>query len=147
MSTPDVLHFYSYATGVSFELPVGFTEDSEGGSSATYVDEDDYADAARVQVQVVGQLEARDPRAVATSLADAFTTQGNETVRRRDLVVDDAPATVVVSRRPDGWWLHQSVIAGDGKLLAIVGMAPPDAEDPLLAQLDTAVESVRLVTL
>src|SRR5690242_8048850 len=100
---PEVLHFYSYATGVSIELPMGFTVDDEGASSVTYVDEDGTA-PVRVQVQVVGALESRDPRSVVTALADSFAEQGNDTVRRGELVVDECPAATVVSRRAeDGW--------------------------------------------
>lgn len=143
---PEVLHFYSYATGVSIELPAGFTVDAEGASSATYVDTD-RAEPARVQVQVVGALESREPRAVVTSLVDAFAAEADEVVRRRDLVVDEAPATTVVTRRSDGWWLHQTAVAGDGKLITVVGMLAPEDGDELVPQLDTAVASIRLITL
>jgi hypothetical protein len=140
-----VVAFYSYATSVSLELPVGFAPDDEDAESATYVDED--RQSARVQVRVVGALDpGQDPRAAAAALADAFTRVGNEVVGKRELVVDQLPALTVLTRRPDGWLLHQTVLAGDGRLITVVGMVPPGEAD-LPGLLDTAVESIRVIVL
>ena len=142
---PAVVAFYSYATGVSLELPVGFAPDDEDAESATYVDED--RQSARVQVRVVGAIDpGRDPREAAAALADAFTRVGNEVLGKRELVVDQLPAFTVLTRRPDGWVLHQTVLAGDGRLVTVVGMVPP-GEDELPGQLDTAIESIRMIVL
>lgn len=141
---PGVVAFYSYATGVSFELPVGFEVDGEDEASATYVDED--RESARVQVRVVGAVESVDPAEAATSLGDAFTQVGNALIRRRELTVDGVPAVTVLTRRPDDWLLHQTVVAADGRLITVVGMIPP-AQADLADEFDTAVESIRVIVL
>jgi hypothetical protein len=141
---PGVVAFYSYATGVSLELPVGFEFDAEDSSSVTYLDAD--RDDARVQVRVVGAIDSPDPKAAAAALADAFTKVGNEVLARRDTVADQLPAFTVLTRRPDRWLLHQTVLAADGRLLTIVGMVPPGQPD-LPGELDTAIDSIRVIVL
>jgi hypothetical protein len=141
---PDVVAFYSYATGVSLELPIGFEVDDEDEWSATYVDAD--RGEARVQVRVVGALDSDAPASAAKSLADAFARVGNHVVGRRELTVDQTPAFTVVTRRDDDWVLHQTALAADGRLITIVGLLPPDEAD-LPGELDTAIESVRVIVL
>jgi hypothetical protein len=146
---PDVLHFFSYATGVSIELPVGFTTDAEDDVSATYVDEDDDGGApARVQVRVVGDLDPQDPGAAVRALADGFARAGNEVLAEQDTVVDgELPARTVLARRADDWLLHQTVLAGDGRLLTVVGMIPPERAADLPAALDAGIRSIRVIRL
>jgi hypothetical protein len=144
---PDVLAFYSYATSVSIELPVGFRAEGEDGESATYAmtDDDDETVVARVQVRRVGRLDG-DATAAVHSLADGFAGSG-EVLDRRELTIDGLPAASVVVRRDDGWVLHQGAIGGDGLLLSVVGMASPEVADELVPKLDTALASVRVVQL
>jgi hypothetical protein len=138
---PGVVHFYSYATGISIELPVGFESDGADGTSARYRDGD-----ALVQVRVVGEVPAgSDGQAAVRELADGFAARGG-VLTRRDRSVDDCPAATVVTRSA-GRAEHQTVLAADGRLLTVVGVAPEPDVDALLAAYDTAVDSVRVIPL
>jgi hypothetical protein len=138
---PGVVHFYSYATGISIELPVGFEADGADGTSARYRDGD-----ALVQVRVVGAVQAGDDDVAAMqALADGFAARG-ELLTRRDRIVDDCPAATVVTRSA-GQAEHQTVVAADGRLLTVVGVASGPDVDALLAAYDAAVDSVRVIPL
>lgn len=144
----ELTHFYSYATGVSLELPVGFEKVEETDSAASYADLGDAEtlapDAAALQVRVVGAVPADDPggaQAVAR-LADQFAASG-VLLGRADRLVDECPvATVEVER--DGTYLHLSAAAADGRLLSVAGRSSSPAG---FAIWDTAIESMRFITL
>lgn len=142
LADPGVVHFYSYATGISIELPVGFESGGEDATSARYRD-----GAAVVQVRVVGDVEpsgatdaddTADADAVA-ALADGFTARG-ELISRRERVVDGCPASTVVTRSAAGL-AQQTALAGDGRLIAVVGVGvePPAYE--------AAIGSIRVIRL
>jgi hypothetical protein len=156
-SVPDVIHFYSYETGVSFELPVGFEEDSERPGLAAYVDDQDDAPGAspRVLVQVVGQFEAGPngtAEQAAAALAKGFAAQGGEVIASRTEVIDEAPTATMVIRRDDpklgGQTIfHQTAAVSHGKLFSISGIAPSDRQADYVPAFDAAIRSIRFVAL
>lgn len=156
-ATPDVIHFYSYETGVSFELPVGFEEESEQPGAVTYVDEpeDDPAGTARVLVQVIGPIEATGPGAAenaAAGLAKGFAAQGGEVIATRTEVIDEVPTATTVSRRDDAklgqrMLFHQTAAVSAGQLLSISAVAPDAQESFYLPAFDDAIRSMRFVAL
>ncbi len=137
---PGVVHFSSWATGVSFELPVGFEAAGSDATSARYQD-----GGRVVQVEVVGAVDAGAAAAAVHALADGFAATG-ELLDRGERTVDDSPATTVVTL-VDGRLRHQTAVAADGRLLSIVGTGPGDDADALRPLFDTAVESVRIIAL
>ena len=151
---PDLVHFYSYATGVSLELPVGFEFAGEDGTSATYADLPDDGVVTdltpRVQIRVAGRTEQErggrlafaDRQQAVRALADGFAAVSGEVVERRDRTVDGEPACTVVLHRADGGYLHTTAIA-DGDRLVTVGAAGSRAD--LLPAYDAAVDSIRLI--
>jgi hypothetical protein len=149
LAGPDVVHFYSYVTGVSFELPVGFRADGEDDASANYVD--DESPPARVQVRVVGELEEGSDPAIADTmaarLADGFSNAAGESVSRAERLVDGVPAHTVVMRMESGSLMHETVFAVDGRVLVVVAMTPAERASELLPAFDTVVDSIRLVAL
>jgi hypothetical protein len=143
------VHFYSYATGVSFELPVGFEHDGADGSSAAYADRPDALSPGsvvpRVRVLLVGQIESGGPAAVA-GLADGFAHSEGAVLERRERLVDGWPAeTVVLRRQADSAVLQQSVVAADTRLLSIIAVAPADRAAQLLPAYEAALDSIRLI--
>lgn len=143
LDDPGVVHFYSYATGVSLELPLGFRSDEEDASSATYTDRDG---TARVQIRIVARYDSGDQSGPVGELADAFATQGT-LVNRRQRTVDDVPARTVLIRRDDGALAHQTVLAADGRLLTVIGLTTAERAEELTPEFDSAVDSIRLITL
>jgi hypothetical protein len=136
LADPGVVHFYSYSTGVSIELPTGFESDGGDATSARYRD-----GAAVVQVRVVGEADSPGAAAAAlAALADGFAGRA-ELVSRRDRVVDDCPAVTVVTRSAAGVE-QQTVLAADERLITVVGtgLEPPDGYD-------AAIESIRVIPL
>jgi hypothetical protein len=147
MTDPGLIHFYSYVTGVSLELPVGFEFAGEDDASATYVDRVDDGpitpDTPVVRIQVVGEIEHDAGPDAMRELADGFAAADRETISRQEREIDGSPAVTVVSRDA-GRVLHQTVVADDNRLLSIIAAAPGD---DLLAMFDAAVESIRFIAL
>lgn len=149
MTAPPVVHHYSYATGVSLELPPVFERVGETASSATYADLPDDGDAgdrtAQLLVQVVGTLDdAADAAAAVSGLADGFAGVDGTVLRREERTVDDEPTVTVVVRRADGQLLHLTAAVDGRRLVSIVATAPDEA---LLRAYDAAVESIRFIAL
>lgn len=146
MST--LTHFYSYATGVSLELPVGFQCVEEGESVASYAaldDTDDVGpDTPALQVRVVAAVPDDDPEGTAAlaRLADQLAASGS-LLGRVDRIVDECPVITVEVER-DGTYLHLSAAAADGRLISIAGRST--ARDDF-AIWDAAIESMRFITL
>jgi hypothetical protein len=147
MTEPGLVHFFSYVTGVSLELPVGFEFDGEDDVSASYADrvDDEPVTSATpvVRVRVVGQIEGDAGPAAVRGLADGFGGADRETVGRRDRAVDGSRAVTVVSR-DSGRVLHQTAIAADDRLLSVIASAPTDE---LLPVYDAAIDSIRIIAL
>ena len=153
----DVIHFYSYETGVSIELPVGFEEQSEQHHSVAYVDDpdDDSTPAARVLVQVVAELDADDAAAAQSAvdgLAHGFAAQGGEVLATRTETIDEVPTTTTLTRRTDPklggeWIFHQTAAAAEGRLISISALAPSADQARRLPEFDAAIRSIRFVQL
>jgi hypothetical protein len=145
MST--LTHFYSYATGVSLELPADFerVEETESGVSYAALGEADAVgpDTPAFQIRSVGAVPGDDPDGAATvaRLADQLAASGS-VLDRRDRIVDECPVTTVEVER-DGTFLHLSAAAADGRLLSFAGRGTRAD----LATWDAAVESMRFITL
>jgi hypothetical protein len=142
---PGVVHFYSYATGVSLELPVGFEFVGEDEVSAEYADRADdgpvTSDTPTVRIRVVGDIDDDGGPAAALELAEGFAASGS--IARHDRVIDGFPAFTVVSR--DGArFLHQTAVAADGRLLSVIAVG---SDDGLLPAYDAAVDSIRFIRL
>jgi hypothetical protein len=147
MTDPGLIHFYSYVTGVSLELPVGFEFAGEDDASATYVDRVDDGpitpDTPVVRIRVVGEIERDAGPDAVRELADGFAAVDRETISQQEREIDGSPAVTVVSRDA-GRVLHQTVVADDNRLLSIIAAAPGD---DLLTMFDAAVESIRFIAL
>jgi hypothetical protein len=147
VSAPSLIHFYSYVTGVSLELPVGFEFAGEDDTSATYADLDEIGAAtAQVRVQVVGALDGPDAgRSAVDALADGFASLDGEVLSRTARTVDERPTSTVVLRQAgDGGLLHLTAAASEHRLLSLVAIAP---SEQLLTAYDAAVESIRFIEL
>jgi hypothetical protein len=142
---PGLVHFYSYVTGVSIELPVGFEFVGEDESSATYADRSEGGASSLVRVRVLGTVDAGAEPAAVRALADGFAALDGDVLDRREREVDGSLVATVVLRRPDGTLLHQSAAADSGRLVAIVATAP--AGSFTADAYDGAIESIRFIAL
>jgi hypothetical protein len=146
MTESGLVHFFSYVTGVSLELPVGFEFVGEDDASASYADRaDDGPVTARtpiVRIRVVGEFEG-DAASAVRGLADGFDAADRDTVWRRDREIDGCPAVTVLSR-DNGRVLHQSAVIADGRLLSIIAAAP---NDDLVPVFDATLDSIRFIAL
>lgn len=86
MDIPDRIHFFSHATGVSLELPVGFTEGDETATGVVYADHDDdtATDRALVIVTVAGPGVPGAERKAMEAMAGAADTVVGTDVREID---------------------------------------------------------------
>lgn len=103
MRVPERIHFFSHATGVSLELPVGFTG-GESADGAVYVHRDDEVPDAVVIVTVVGSAPpgAGADRDAAAVLVDAMATTAGDVLERGQRDIDDERVSVAVLRFPRG---------------------------------------------
>jgi hypothetical protein len=147
VTDPGVVHFFSYVTGVSFELPVGFEFVGEDDVSASYADRADDGpitdETPVVRIRVVGEIEGDGGLDAVGGLAEGFDSAQRETITRREHEIDESPAITVVSR-DGGRVLQQTAVAADGRLLSIIGAAP---SDDLLPVFDAALDSIRFIAL
>ncbi len=151
MESSQLVHFYSYVTGVSLELPVGFEFDGEDESTVSYAELGDpgpAADAPRVWVSVLARFEAEvhpdDALVRLGELADGFAAVG-ELVDRQSVIVDESPGVTVVVRR-DGAVVQQSAFVADSKIITVLAVAPAGRSD-LVAAYAAAVASIRFIAL
>jgi len=146
-----VIHFFSWATGVSLELPDGYERAGSDGPTVTYgvVDEDTgRVDGASLTVQV---LDHSDEPVDESTRTDAVGRLGDEAagtggVRVRDRssrVVDGAPVEAV-SLEAEGLYVVAAAAATEHRLLSIIGRST-DMSD--LAVFDAALESMRFIEL
>lgn len=141
-------HFYSYATGVSLELPVGFERIGETETGASYAALGD-ADTVgpqtpALQIQVATAVPDDDPDGSVTlaRVADQLASAGS-VLDRVDRIIDECPVTTVEIER-DGAYLHLSAAAVDGRVLSFAGRGASRAS---FETWDAAVESMRFITL
>lgn len=113
MDLPERIHFFSHVTGVSFELPIGFTEATTTESSAAYADrnDDDDDDDAMVFVNVVGAAEP----GIQVVAVDAMSRASTEVVSREDRTIDEESVSVAHLRFDQGM---PDVPAGESGLVA-----------------------------
>jgi hypothetical protein len=141
-------HFYSYATGVSLELPAGFERVEESDVAVGYADlrDTDVAgpETPALQIQVVAAVPDDDPDGSATvaRVADQLATAGR-VLDRVERTVDECPVVTVEVER-EGSYLHLSAAAVDGRVLSIAGRGTSPAS---FTTWDAAVESMRFITL
>lgn len=92
MLAPELLHFFSYSTGVSLELPLGFTVLSDDGASQSMVcvgDEPDdaapeilaFVDVRTLATEGIGYDEAAGQRA-ATAVVDGVAAHAGTELAR-----------------------------------------------------------------
>ena len=147
----ELVHFYSYATGVSLELPVGFEAVGRDAASASYAvlgdDDVTVVPGTQLQVRVVATLGSAsdDERAAQVdALAGALAEHGGDLVDRGVRVVDDERVVTVTTRTDDGMLALASATSTAQRLLSIVALA---RDEETLAAFDSALDSVRFVEL
>lgn len=142
----ELVHFYSYATGVSLELPVGFESVGRDDASASYAvlgdDDVTVVPGTQLLVQVVGTPDAV-PAAQVDALAAALAADG-EVLTRGEREVDDERVVTATLRRPDGMLVLAGAVATDERLLAITGLA---RDEETLAVHEAALASIRFIEL
>lgn len=146
----ELVHFYSYATGVSLELPVGFEAVGRDASSASYaiLGDDDVTvlPGTQLQVRVVATFDRTTDgeRAAQVDVLAAALAEHGELLDRGVRVVDDERVVTVTTRTDDGMLALASATSTEQRLLSIVALA---RDEETLAVFDGALDSVRFVEL
>jgi len=158
MSTPDYpdrIHFFSYGTKISLELPVGWEEREQQGNNAIYVLEadDDDVDLAFDPILVVAtvRLPTSDDDAhlrLAAALLDAHRTA--RVLAHNDIAIDAMPAIedITLGRDPDVTAeavRYQAVAQLDNVGFTFTGVAPADMADEFIDIFRSAVASARMI--
>jgi len=157
---PDRVHFFSYATGVSIELPVGFTVGAEQGGGVTYVRHDDEAVVAAVLVTVVPGA----PPGGAALLVDGMAAVGqveHRAVREIDHEQVDLaelhfpnglPSGGVAAAEPEAvellgsdLWVTFAAVTFGGRVVTVTAAAPYSQAEQYRATFAEALESCRFI--
>jgi hypothetical protein len=154
-SFPDYIHWFSWHSRISLELPVGFEEKSEDPEthSVSYADDLDEDDPA-------GALVLAGITPVAADLPDAYRELAGQSAlirpdavrNRRTLVVDGVPAEQnVLEYHDDDLGMavlrHETFAQIDNLIFSISAIAPLDKADEYQDDFDHAVSSARFVLL
>ena len=149
----ELIHFYNPDTKTSIELPVGWEEQSAADGTAVYVnlDEDDSDEKSpRLIVSIRALPSAVDVRAEVLDGVISHVN-GAEVLDRREVLVDDAPASRAVLRYTDaelGSVVRvQGVVQLDDVLWTFVGIALGDTASEERSMFENAFDSVRLILL
>jgi hypothetical protein len=158
METPERIHFFSWETRVSIELPVGFEEQFEDPdtNSAVYADDLDEADeddqpGARVMTRMSALPEGTEEAHL--SMAEASARVGARSVEKREeLAVDGFPAIrQTLTYRDDDLEIdvfrHETFIQVANVLFSITCLAPAVKREDYQAAFDYASETARCILL
>lgn len=154
MESPPRIHFFSWETRVSIELPVGFEEQVEDPEthSAIYGDDlDDDEPGARVMTKMT---------AVPPGTADAFRMIAGESAgiasravaSREEIVIDGVPAIRQVLRYRDGELgidvlRHETFAQLADVVFSITCLAPADRSTEYRPAFDHASDTARFILL
>lgn len=154
MEENGYIHFFSCATRVSIELPIGFEEQLEDPetNSAIYADDlDDGEMGARIMTKMVAvPAEATD---AFRSLAAASARAGSRTVAHHDeRVVDGAPAVRQILRYYDedgelDLFRHETFAQTGNVVFSIVCLALDERKEEYLPSFDHAADTARFILL
>lgn len=155
MDLPSHIHFFSWATKVSLELPVGFEEavEDESTNSAVYADDLDEDDplGGRVMTKATAVPQGADD--AYQRLADESAGMEGRTVSSRtETEIDHLPAVQQVLR------YHQDDVETDvvrhetwaqvgDVVFSITGLAPEDRAGEYLAGFEHASGTARFILL
>jgi hypothetical protein len=148
----ELVHFYSYATGVSLELPVGFEGAGSDDDSASYavLGDDDVTPVPGTQllVQVVATFadDATDADRAAgvDQLATALADLPGTPIERVEVEVDDERVVVQTIGTDDGSTVLSAAAATPHRLVSVTALA---RDDEMLAVHRAAIDSIRWIEL
>lgn len=158
MEVPERIHFFSWVTRISIELPVGFEEQVEDAdtNSAIYADDPDEPDdsdepGARVMTRMTAvPVESTEAyRALAEASAQ---TEARVVDSREELLVDGAPAIrQTLSYRDDDLELdvfrHETFAQVANVVFSITCLAPASRSADYRAAFDYAGDTARWILL
>jgi hypothetical protein len=157
MDYPELVHFFSWETRISIELPVGFEEYMEDGetNSAIYADDLDDEDAELPGGRVMTKLTAVavDSAGAYRELAAASARIGDRSVEsREECTIDGAPALrQTLAYRDEDAELdvirHETFAQVGNVIFSITGIAPAARRDEYLPALDRASRTARFILL
>ena len=149
------IHFFSWETRVSIELPVGFEEQGEDRDTNSAIYADDLGEGGEPGARVMTKMTAAPPgtadayRAMATASAQISprTVEHHE-----ECTVDGAPAIRQVLRYHDDEAevdvvRHETHAQLADVVFSVICLAPSDASADYLAAFDHASRSTRIVLL
>jgi hypothetical protein len=159
---PDRVHFFSYATGVSIELPVGFTVGTEQAGAVTYVRHEDESVVAVVMIAV---LPGAPPDGAAL-LVDGMAAVG-QSQDRAVREIDDERVEVAELRFPNGLpsggvaaaepeavellgsdlWVTFAAVTFGGRVVTVTAAAPYALAEQYRPAFAAALESCRFIAL
>ena len=158
METTKYIHFFSWATRVSIELPVGFEEqiEDQDTNSAIYADdleEPDQRDepGARVMTKMTAVPKESTEAYLAMAKASA-AVESRDVVNREEIMVNGAPAIrQTLSYRDDDLkvdvFRHETFAQLANVVFSITCLAPADRLADYRAAFDHAADTARFILL
>lgn len=152
---PSHIHFFSWATLISLELPVGFEElgEDEDTNSAMYADDldDDDPLGGRVMAKA-SAVPVGDDDAFRKLAAESAGLPGRSVSAKDELEIDGLPAVQQVLRyHQDDIEVdvvrHETWAQAGNVVFSITGLAPDDRADEYLPAFEHASKTARFILL
>ncbi|MFW6208798.1 MAG: hypothetical protein ACOC7X_08845 [Spirochaetota bacterium] len=158
METTKYIHFFSWATRVSIELPVGFEEQIEDpdSNSAIYADDlDEPYEHGEPGARVMTKMTAVEKESTEAYLAMAEASAALESrnlENRKEIMVNGAPAVrQILSYRDDDLevdvFRHETFAQVENVVFSITCLAPTDRIADYRAAFDHAADTARFILL
>ncbi|TVQ19777.1 MAG: hypothetical protein EA382_16000 [Spirochaetaceae bacterium] len=147
---PDLIHWFSWYTRVSIELPIQFEEESEDAQTATavYADRQNGDDGAKMTVRAIGLPVGSGSDAYRELAREVLALAGHRVMTTKVEEIDGWPAiTQVLQARIDDQEIvrHETYAQAENVVFALIGVAPISRREQYLPVFDRAADTARLV--
>ena len=153
-SFPEHIHWFSWHTRISLELPIGFEEESEDEEAATAIYADDPDDDGNPTARVMARTIALPSEAPEDSFrrlaSEAASMDGHTVIASHELEIDGLPAVRQLLRQyheESEVIRHETYAQAANLVFSIIALTSADYQDEYLSAFDHAANTARFILL
>ncbi len=151
-SFPEHIHWFSWHTRISLELPIGFEEESEDEEAATAIYADDPDDDGNPTARVMARTIALPSEAPEDSFrrlaSEAASMDGHTVIASHELEIDGLPAVRQLLRQyheESEVIRHETYAQAANLVFTIIALTSADQQDEYLSAFDHAADTARFI--
>ncbi|TVR04778.1 MAG: hypothetical protein EA403_04415 [Spirochaetaceae bacterium] len=151
---PEHIHWFSWNTRISLELPIGFEEEQEDAESATAIYADDPDDdgnpIARVMARTVALPTGAPDDSFRRLAHEAASMDGHTVIASHELEIDGMPAVRQLLRQyyeESEVIRHETYAQAANLVFTIIALTSADRQDDYLSAFDHAADTARFILL